>query len=90
MIPFQAVPLDRASEKRTDDAWLAAKRKDPTSYILPMWRGEPFLFKQGEKLEAGLIKPGLCESLAAPDATNKRHVVSCCMTRLTWTYSFGC
>ena len=69
MIPFQATPLDRASEKRTDAAWIAARRKDPTSYILPMWKQQPFLFQQGEKLEAGLVKPGLCESLAGLDAT---------------------
>jgi hypothetical protein len=31
MIPFQGNPLDRASEKRTDEAWIAAKRNDPTS-----------------------------------------------------------
>jgi NAD+ diphosphatase len=69
MIPFSGNPLDRASEKRTDHAWVAAKRRDPSSFILPMWRLEPFLLgpKDGP-LEAGFLKPGLCESLAAPDA----------------------
>ena len=69
MIPFSGNPLDRASEKRTDTAWVEAKRRDPTSFILPVWRLQPFLLGQEEgPLEAGFLKPGLCEPLAAPDA----------------------
>ena len=43
MIPFSGNPLDRASEKRTDAAWLAALRHDPSSLILPMWKLNPFI-----------------------------------------------
>jgi NAD+ diphosphatase len=71
MIPFSGNPLDRASEKRTDSEWLAAQRRDPQSMILPMWRLQPFLFgpERGPgALEAGFLRPGLCESLAAPGA----------------------
>jgi NAD+ diphosphatase len=71
MIPFSGNPLDRASEKRADADWLAAQRRDPDSLILPMWRLQPFLLgpERGPgKLEAGLLRPGLCEQLAAPDA----------------------
>jgi NAD+ diphosphatase len=69
MIPFSGNPLDRASEKRTDTAWVEAKRHDPTSFILPVWRLQPFLLGQEKgPLEAGFLKPGLCEPLAAPDA----------------------
>jgi len=70
MIPFTGNPLDRASEKRTDAAWIEAKRRDPSSLILPMWRLQPFLLS-GEKsapAELGLFRPGLCEPMAAPDA----------------------
>ena len=35
MIPFSGNPLDRASEKRSDAAWIAARRRDPSSLILP-------------------------------------------------------
>jgi NAD+ diphosphatase len=71
MIPFAGNPLDRASEKRTDAEWLAAKRRDPSSFVLPMWRLQPFLLGPDNArgaLEAGFLKPGLAESLAAPDA----------------------
>jgi NAD+ diphosphatase len=65
MIPFSGNPLDRASEKRSDAAWLEARRRDPSSLILPMWRLQPFLIGPAE---LGLFRPGLCEGLAAPDA----------------------
>jgi len=69
MIPFSGNPLDRASEKRTDTAWVEAMRRDPGSLILPVWRLQPFLLGQEKgPLEAGFLKPGLCETLAAADA----------------------
>jgi NAD+ diphosphatase len=68
MIPFTGNPLNRASEKRTDVEWVAAKLRDPTSFILPMWKLQPFLIGDGKKMEAGFLKPGLCEALAAPNA----------------------
>jgi NAD+ diphosphatase len=71
MIPFSCNPLDRASEKRTDTAWVEAKRRDPSSLIMPMWRLQPFLLgaeKADPPAELGLFRPGLCECLAAPDA----------------------
>jgi NAD+ diphosphatase len=71
MIPFAGNPLDRASVKRTDADWIAAQRRDPGSLILPVWRLQPFIFgseKAPAPVELGLMRPGLCESLAAPDA----------------------
>ena len=71
MIPFSGNPLNRASEKRTDEEWIAARRRDPNSYILPMWRLQPFIIgpeKSAAPVELGLLKPGLADSLAAPDA----------------------
>ena len=69
MIPFCGNPLNRASEKRTDAEWVAAKMRDPTSLILPMWKLQPFLIgPQKGPFETGFLKPGLCESLAAPGA----------------------
>lgn len=69
MIPFSGNPLDRASEKRTDTDWVEAMRRDPGSFILPVWRLQPFLLGQEKgPLEAGFLKPGLCETLAAKDA----------------------
>ncbi|HEY1632840.1 MAG TPA: NAD(+) diphosphatase [Rhizomicrobium sp.] len=71
MIPFSGNPLDRASEKRSDNEWLAAQRRDPNSLILPMWRLQPFLLgpeKSDAQPQACFLRPGLCETLAAPDA----------------------
>jgi NAD+ diphosphatase len=71
MIPFSGNPLDRASEKRADAQWLAERQRDPASLILPMWKLQPFLIgpERGPgRLEAGFLRPGLAESLAAPGA----------------------
>jgi NAD+ diphosphatase len=71
MIPFSGNPLDRASEKRTDVEWIAARRRDASSLILPVWRLQPFILggeKAAPPVELGLLRPGLCDSLAAPDA----------------------
>ncbi|HVZ69072.1 MAG TPA: NAD(+) diphosphatase [Rhizomicrobium sp.] len=71
MIPFAGNPLDRASEKRPDTGWIEAKRRDPSTLVLPMWRLQPFLRGPDNAvppLELGLMRPGLADSLAAPDA----------------------
>jgi NAD+ diphosphatase len=69
MIPFSGNPLDRAGEKRADAAWIAEQLRDPGSLILPVWRQTPFVLTGPDgKLEAGFLRPGLCESLAAKDA----------------------
>ena len=69
MIPFTGNPLNRASEKRVDAAWVASKMRDPSSLILPMWKLQPFLIGHDKgALESGFLKPGLCESLAAQGA----------------------
>jgi NAD+ diphosphatase len=71
MIPFTGNPLDRASEKRPDTGWIEAKRRDPSTLVLPMWRLQPFLRGPDSApapLELGLMRPGLADSLAAPGA----------------------
>jgi NAD+ diphosphatase len=71
MIPFAGNPLNRASEKRTDQNWIESKRRDPSSLVLPMWRLEPFLLgpeKSGPPLELGLLRPGIADSLAGAGA----------------------
>jgi NAD+ diphosphatase len=69
MIPFSGNPLDRASEKRTDSDFIESRRRDPSSFILPVWRLQPFLLgPEKGPVEAGFLKPGLCEKLAGPEA----------------------
>ena len=70
-IPFSGSPLDRSSEKRADDGWIAAKRCDASSSILPMWRLQPFLLgpqRDAAAVTAGYLKPGLVEEVAGPEA----------------------
>ena len=68
-IPFSDNPLDRAGEKRADATWIAEQQRDPAALVLPVWRLQPFVLAgQDGKLEAGFLRPGLCESLAAGDA----------------------
>jgi NAD+ diphosphatase len=38
MMSFTGNPLDRASDRRTDPAWIAARKADSTSLVLPVWQ----------------------------------------------------
>jgi NAD+ diphosphatase len=72
MIPFAGNPLNRASEKRSDPNWVASKRRDPSSLVLPMWRLEPFLLGPEDSsppLELGLVRLEVVDSLAGAGAT---------------------
>jgi NAD+ diphosphatase len=72
MIPFSGSPLNRASEKRTDQAWIESKRRDPSSLVLPMRRLEPFLLgteNSGPPIKLGLLRMGIAGPLAGPGAT---------------------
>jgi NAD+ diphosphatase len=71
MIPFAGSPLDRASEKRTDQNWIEAKRLDPSSLVLPMWRLQPFLLgseRAEPPVELGLLRPEIADSLTSAGA----------------------
>ena len=71
MIPFSGSPLNRASEKRTDQNWIESKRHDPSSLVLPMRRLEPFLLgaeKSDSPVELGLLRTEIADSLASHDA----------------------
>ena len=43
MIAFAGNPLDRASDKRGDTAWLAERRTERTTRVLPLWKLQPLL-----------------------------------------------
>jgi NAD+ diphosphatase len=40
---FAGNPLDRASDKRSDAAWLAEKLQDPDSLAIALWNGAPMV-----------------------------------------------
>ncbi len=67
---FANNPLDRASERRGDADWLAAKLADPSSRIVPLWRLKPFLLPGRAKtdpVDIGWLRPGLLDPLLARD-----------------------
>jgi NAD+ diphosphatase len=66
LIPFSGSPLDRAAHLRLDGEWLAARRRDPASLILPMSRLEALV--TGDPLRAAFLAPEFCEGVAASDA----------------------
>ena len=71
MIPFSGNPLNRVSEKRTDTAWIEAKRHDPSSLVFPMWRLQPFILgseKAAPPLELGLVRPEIADEFGLDDA----------------------
>jgi NAD+ diphosphatase len=69
MIPFTGNRLDRASDRRTDTAWIAARKGDPQSLFCPLWKLQPLVIGGDDgPWEAAYFRPGLCETLAAADA----------------------
>ena len=71
MIAFSGNPLDRASEKRGDAAWLAAQRADPKSRVLPLWKLQPLLLGPQDatkETKLGFIEGELASGLGAADA----------------------
>ncbi len=44
---YTGSPIDRASERRRDTEWLAARRHDAASRFVPMWRGKVMLRGRG-------------------------------------------
>jgi NAD+ diphosphatase len=72
MFAFAGNPLDRASEKRGDAAWLSAARADPASRVLPLWKLQPLLLgaeNQARSTELGFVDGALASGLGAADAS---------------------
>jgi len=71
MIAFAGNPLNRASEKRSDAAWLAAQRADPKARVLPLWKLQPLLLGRedaAKETKLGFIEGALASGLGAADA----------------------
>ncbi len=69
---FAHNPLDRASEKRGNSAWIAEQLAAPSTRILPLWNLRPFLLAPPDErapFDIGWLRPGLIDDLAGPDAT---------------------
>src|SRR5258708_1442248 len=71
MIAFSGNPLDRASEKRSDAAWLAGQRANPMARVLPLWKLQPLLLGPQDvtkETQLGFIEGELASGLGASDA----------------------
>ena len=66
MLSFSGNPLARASEFRSDPAWIAARRAE--ALILPLWRLKVLVAGQEGSWQAARLAPAQCEGLAAADA----------------------
>jgi NAD+ diphosphatase len=66
MMSFSGNPLDRASERRADPAWIAARRAE--ALFLPLWRLKVLLAGPEGALRAARLRPERCETLAVADA----------------------
>ena len=40
---FAGNPLDRASDRRADESWLARRLEDPASLAVALWNGRPLV-----------------------------------------------
>src|SRR5262245_1883280 len=72
MLAFAGNPLDRASEKRNDAAWLAGARAEKSALVLPLWKLQPLLLgpeNQARSTELGFVEGVLANGLGAADAT---------------------
>jgi len=65
---FANNPLDRRSDQRTDDDWIAARLKDPGTLIVPFWKLQPFTLPTPDPAkpnDVGWLRPGALEGLAS-------------------------
>jgi NAD+ diphosphatase len=72
MFAFAGNPLDRASEKRSDAAWLSAARADPGSRVLPLWKLQPLLLGPEARVQStklAFVDGVMASGLGAADAT---------------------
>lgn len=68
---FANNPLDRASEKRTDDAWVAERMADPESRYVPFYKLDPFVLPEAtpnEGKDIAWLPPEMVKPLMPADA----------------------
>ena len=56
---FTASPLDRVSDRRRDEQWLAAQQNESTTCFLPMWRLEQLVTDKSPIKPVCLSRPEL-------------------------------
>ena len=64
---FAGNPLDRAAERRADEAWLAARLADPTSRAMAVWNGEILVEGEGTQTRLSWLPLDLATAVAPGD-----------------------
>jgi NAD+ diphosphatase len=64
---FAGNPLDRASDRRSDAAWIAAQLDSPDALVLALWNGSPLLEEGPEGPRLAYLAAGLARELAEAD-----------------------
>lgn len=61
---FTGNPLDRASEKRSDSAWLDARLEEAGALALPLWNGRPLTETRDGKLQLAYVAADMAQELS--------------------------
>src|SRR3546814_8843556 len=64
--PYAGCALDRAAERRRDETWIADRLADPTTRILPVWRGQNLILGEDAPVAASVSRVDAAAFL--PDA----------------------
>jgi NAD+ diphosphatase len=64
---FTGSPLDRASERRGDESWLAARLADPASRAIMLWNGEVLVAGGAEDARLAYLPIDLAQRVAPGD-----------------------
>lgn len=69
-IAFSGNPLDRAGNKRSDAAWIAALRAGAQARVLPLWKLQPLLLGLDghDRARLGFVEGGLASGLGGDEA----------------------
>jgi NAD+ diphosphatase len=61
---FTGNPLDRASDRRSDAAWLDARLEEASAIALPLWNGQPFTEKTDKGVQLAYIAADMAQELS--------------------------
>ena len=61
---FTGNPLDRASERRPDSAWLDEKLEAADSLAVALWNGAPLVEKKDDKVQLSYIPADMAQELS--------------------------
>ena len=66
---FAGNPLDRRSDLRLDQAWLAERRSDPSTQVIVLWNGQPLTLERQGGIGLARLQPDLTFALEGAVAT---------------------